>query len=68
MKKMVNDYLAERENLMEECRSDFKNLSPDMLDEMDSNIRRSVTTLTKLISHLFRSFFEKPGILDLTCI
>ncbi|CAG9537921.1 unnamed protein product, partial [Cercopithifilaria johnstoni] len=35
MRKMVNDYLPEKEDLMEECRSTFENASTDGLQEND---------------------------------
>ncbi|VDK84024.1 unnamed protein product [Litomosoides sigmodontis] len=35
MRKMVNDYLPEKEDLMEECRSTFENAPPDSFQEND---------------------------------
>lgn len=41
MRKMVNDYLPEKEDLMEECRSTFENASADGLQEYDDlSLRR----------------------------
>lgn len=41
MRKMVNDYLPEKEDLMEECRSTFENVPPDGFQENDElSLRR----------------------------
>ncbi|VDN17719.1 unnamed protein product [Gongylonema pulchrum] len=46
MCKMVNDYLPEKENLMEECRSSFENASADMAAELDdSPLRRRASQI-----------------------
>lgn len=54
MRRMVNDYLPEKESFMEECRSDYNvHQSDDMPDSSeDSSIGRSAIPL-KILFYFF---------------
>ncbi|VIO98406.1 Uncharacterized protein BM_BM6488 [Brugia malayi] len=46
MRKMVNDYLPEKEDLMDECRSNFENACTDGLQEYDDlSLRRNASQI-----------------------
>uniref|UniRef100_A0A1I8F081 Uncharacterized protein n=1 Tax=Wuchereria bancrofti TaxID=6293 RepID=A0A1I8F081_WUCBA len=46
MRKMVNDYLPEKEDLMDECRSNFENACTDGFREYDDlSLRRNASQI-----------------------
>ncbi|EFO22624.2 STE/STE11/MEKK4 protein kinase [Loa loa] len=55
MRKMVNDYLPEKEDLMDECRSTFENASTDGLQEYDSLLLRRNASQVFITCRHFKS-------------